>query len=53
MALVSDGTGVGRSAPLQPLGDGIREGYVALSSSLGTAVLRRFCFLMKQVGLFF
>ena len=53
MALVSDGTGVGRSAPLQPLGDGIREGYVALSSSPWTAVLRRFCFLMRRVGLFF
>ena len=53
MALVSDGTGVGRSAPLRPLGDGIREGYVALSSSPWTAVLRGLCFLMRRVGLFF
>ena len=34
MAFVSDGAGVGRSAPLQPLGDGVREG-AALSRSPG------------------
>ena len=34
MAFVSDGAGVGRSAPLQPLGDGVREG-ATLSRSPG------------------
>ena len=34
MAFISDGAGVGRSAPLQPLGDGVREG-ATLSRSPG------------------
>ena len=34
MAFVSDGAGVGRSAPLHPLGDGVREG-ATLSRSTG------------------
>ena len=35
MAFVSDGAGVGRSAPLQPLGDGVREGCDPLALSRG------------------
>ena len=35
LALVSDGTGVGHSAPLQPLGDGGREGCDPLALSRG------------------
>ena len=33
MAFVSDDAGVGRSAPLHPLGDGVREGYDPLALS--------------------
>ena len=40
MAFVSDGAGVGRSAPLQPLGDGVREG-ATLSRSPGGVFWRR------------
>ena len=36
---VSDGASVGRSAPLHPLGDGMREGYDPLALSRG--LLRR------------
>ena len=49
-ALFSDGAGAGRSAPLESLGDGGARGLRALSSSPRMAVLRGFCFLMKQVG---
>ena len=37
MAFVSDGAGVGRSAPLQPLGDGVREA-ATLSRSPGAVL---------------
>ena len=58
-ALVPDGAGVGRSAPLHPLGDGVREGSHPLALSRGGSVggfgfrrdkraanfsLRHFCF---------
>ena len=33
--VVSDDTGVGRSAPLQPIGDGVREGCDPLALSRG------------------
>ena len=35
MAFVSDDAGVGRSAPLHPLGDGVREGCDPLALSRG------------------
>ena len=35
MAFVSDDAGVGRSAPLHPLGDGVREGCAPLALSRG------------------
>ena len=47
----SDGAGVGRSAPLQPLGDGVREGCGPLALSRG--VFWRRCWFPTGLGVFF